>query len=106
MKQSRRSILPEISEPVGIFDCLDTFTDEESAKFILFADSPNSLTELLSDYRNTAQIFLLVGPEGDFTLKEIEAAAKNGFRTASLGSRRLRSETAGIMSISIVLAHN
>lgn len=41
---------------------------------------------------------ILIGPEGDFTPEEVEMAVKNGFRPLSLGSTRLRTETAGIMA--------
>jgi RsmE family RNA methyltransferase len=40
---------------------------------------------------------LLIGPEGDFTLHEIEAAKAQAFIPVSLGSTRLRTETAGIV---------
>lgn len=38
----------------------------------------------------------LIGPEGDFTREEVELAISYGFNTVSLGSERLRTETAGI----------
>jgi len=41
-------------------------------------------------------ILLLIGPEGDFSSKEIELARKNGFNPVSLGNSRLRTETAAI----------
>ena len=44
-----------------------------------------------------AQPFL-IGPEGDFSSKEIELATKQGFSTVSLGESRLRTETAAIVS--------
>ena len=40
---------------------------------------------------------ILIGPEGDFTLEEIEIAINNGFKPINLGERRLRTETAAIM---------
>jgi len=42
---------------------------------------------------------ILIGPEGDFTSKEIEVAIDNNFKPVSLGDRRLRTETAAIMVI-------
>jgi len=41
---------------------------------------------------------ILIGPEGDFSSKEIALATKNGFTSVSLGSTRLRTETAGIIA--------
>jgi len=42
---------------------------------------------------------VLIGPEGDFTASEIEAAKENGFREVSLGKARLRTETAGLTAL-------
>ena len=39
---------------------------------------------------------IAIGPEGDFTNKEIELAIENNFKSISLGEKRLRAETAGI----------
>jgi len=41
---------------------------------------------------------ILIGPEGDFSPKEIELATKSGFASVSLGNTRLRTETAGIVA--------
>ena len=42
------------------------------------------------------QITFLIGPEGDFSDKEIQALADKGIKAVSLGNQRLRTETAGI----------
>ena len=42
------------------------------------------------------EILILIGPEGDFTPKEIEKSVNNNFIPISLGTSRLRTETAGI----------
>ena len=39
---------------------------------------------------------IAIGPEGDFTNKEIELAIENNFKAISLGEKRLRAETAGM----------
>ncbi len=41
-------------------------------------------------------VLALIGPEGDFTGEEIDAALKNNFHPVSLGNNRLRTETAGV----------
>ena len=45
---------------------------------------------------------ILIGPEGDFTEAEVKKTIKHGFREVSLGTSRLRTETAGLVS-SIIL---
>ncbi len=41
---------------------------------------------------------ILIGPEGDFSKNEIDEALKNNFIAVSLGSTRLRTETAGVVA--------
>lgn len=43
-------------------------------------------------------ITLLIGPEGDFSVKEIEMAVQNNFIPVTLGEQRLRTETAAIVA--------
>ncbi len=106
MKQSRRSILPEITEAVTLDEAFSALQVKDSKKFVLSAGSKNMLADLLGESLGSERITLLIGPEGDFTDNEIKSAMEHGFIPASLGPRRLRSETAGIMSISILLADN
>ena len=46
-------------------------------------------------------ICILIGPEGDFSIEEIELALKNGFQSVTLGESRLRTETAGVVACHI-----
>jgi len=56
--------------------------------------------------KNIAQknknVLVLIGPEGDFTLKEVERAKEKGFKTVSLGTKRLRTETAALAASHII----
>ena len=45
----------------------------------------------------------MIGPEGGFSTAEIEYAKSNGIITLSLGSRILRSETAAVTAVSIIM---
>ncbi len=47
-------------------------------------------------------ILILIGPEGDFSLSEVESSLTNGFISVSLGESRLRTETAGIAAVHTV----
>ena len=51
-------------------------------------------------------ITILIGPEGDFTEKEIEAALENNYIPVSLGNTRLRTETAAIVACHSVVFVN
>jgi 16S rRNA (uracil1498-N3)-methyltransferase len=47
-------------------------------------------------------VILLIGPEGDFTKKEIELALENHFVPVTLGNTRLRTETAGVVAVALL----
>jgi len=48
------------------------------------------------------EVLMLVGPEGDFTPSEVDAALGAGFRAVRLGASRLRSETAGVVAAALL----
>jgi 16S rRNA (uracil1498-N3)-methyltransferase len=50
----------------------------------------------------TKPVQICIGPEGDFTTLEVETAVKNGFEAVSLGASRLRTETAGLVGVSVL----
>ena len=49
-----------------------------------------------AQHDSVKNITFLIGPEGDFSEKEIALLAENGVKAVSLGSQRLRTETAGV----------
>ncbi len=58
----------------------------------------------LSDlkFKEQEPLMLLIGPEGDFSSKEIEVFKENKVELFNLGTRRLRSETAAIKAVSVL----
>jgi 16S rRNA (uracil1498-N3)-methyltransferase len=61
------------------------------------------LAAILADGPPARSACVLVGSEGGFTDQEIDAARSAGFRTASLGPTRLRTETAALAASALVL---
>jgi len=51
-------------------------------------------------------VTILIGPEGDFSSKEIKQASTKGFLSISMGRNRLRTETAGIVACATVAMIN
>ena len=51
-------------------------------------------------------VTLLIGPEGDFSVKEIQMATENKYIAVSLGNTRLRTETAAIVACHSVVFVN
>lgn len=52
-----------------------------------------------SQESGAADITVLVGPEGDFSIDEVRLALENGYESVSLGTSRLRTETAGLVAV-------
>ncbi len=97
-KQAQRSIVPEISDLIFFFELIENIKNG-----ILFwekAETP--LIQIISEINPHEDIFLLIGPEGGFTYKEVAQAEEKKIKIASLGKRILKAETASIVSVSLV----
>ena len=57
--------------------------------------------ELQQPYDDDGSVTVLIGPEGDFSIDEVRLAMEYGYESASLGSSRLRTETAGLMAVAM-----
>jgi 16S rRNA (uracil1498-N3)-methyltransferase len=110
MKQSLRSILPDIQNPTKFDDFLPkikTFDLSLIASLEKGAKNLKECDKLKKRLRNPKDslrhVLIMVGPEAGFTEKELSRAKAFGAIPISLGSRRLRTETAGILFSSLVL---
>jgi len=109
MKQSLRSILPDIHNPIKFSDFLPkikTFDLSLIASLEKGAKSLRECGELKRRLRNKESlhdVLIMVGPEAGFTEDELSRAKTFGAIPITLGSRRLRTETAGIVFSSLVL---
>ena len=110
MKQSCRSILPEIT-PVQKIEQIIANSLKLELKLIAHNGARvHPLSKIFSKHfamRNEHYLksgILLIGPEGGLTLDEIEKAQQNDFHLFSMGLRRLRAETAGIVGSALLLA--
>lgn len=89
--QSKQCWMPVLLEPQKLQALVHNSTIEK--KFI--AHCIGGQKKLLQ--KQSSDAILLIGPEGDFTPKEIDAAIGNGFLPVTLGDSRLRTETAGVV---------
>lgn len=99
MKQSRQAWLPQLTGMISFQDLLESAT--ESQRFIAHVDSGNP-DHLLTLARSGGECVVLIGPEGDFSPEELTMALAAGFRKVSLGTNRLRTETAGLVSVALL----
>ena len=103
MKQSGQYYLPTINN-LNSFDEVINSTKEEQLFIAHVEDSLNH--HLAGLYSPDKSICLLIGPEGDFTKDEISLAKARKFKSVSLGRSILRTETAGVYSVSLIRGLN
>jgi 16S rRNA (uracil1498-N3)-methyltransferase len=101
-EQSNRAKVPEVN---GILRLKQALAASEGSLKLFCYESEQTLTlkQSLQNAQPDQAITLFIGPEGGFTNEEVELAKKSGAITISLGSRVLRTETAGLVAISQVL---
>jgi 16S rRNA (uracil1498-N3)-methyltransferase len=103
MLQSQQCWLPDFPDPMSFTELLSNTPAE--ARFIAHCLEEPKPTISLADWRqytpNPSQL-ILIGPEGDFSPKEIESALKEGFLPVTLGDNRLRTETAGVVAATLL----
>lgn len=92
-KQSLRFHFPVIHDMVKLNDFLKNIDPEHT--FVAHCNENLERTDL-KDIPAMEQITFLIGPEGDFSEKEIVFLADHKVKAVSLGSQRLRTETAGL----------
>ncbi|RTY67174.1 16S rRNA (uracil(1498)-N(3))-methyltransferase [Flavobacterium sp. GSP27] len=95
MKQSNELYLPKLNQAILMKDFLKH--NYEGLKLIAHCEETDkkSLKSVLKPNEN---VTLLIGPEGDFSEKEIALAIDNKYIPVSLGNTRLRTETAAIVA--------
>ncbi|NHZ87142.1 MAG: RsmE family RNA methyltransferase [Planctomycetia bacterium] len=97
-KQCGRSIIPNISKPNILKELLSSYAD---IPILVCHDSGDKVISGLPKILDKqSKILLLVGPEGDFSKKEIHFLEDHEANFINLGNRRLRSETAVIVALS------
>jgi len=100
VKQSKRSYIPKIHLPQDISLFINTLPNLFSLKLVAYCDAQPILQTFQYQLINQNCLYF-IGPEGDFSISEIESMKKANIQEISLGNVRLRSETAVIHLLSI-----
>lgn len=100
VKQSLQLYVPVFNEPILFDDFLKN--QKASQKFIAHCEDENNKQFLQHIAKPENDILVLVGPEGDFTPKEIQKTLDLNFIPVTLGHNRLRTETAGVYITSLM----
>lgn len=96
MGQSQRCLLPKLYEPVSFEKMIENTSIDEN-KVVMYEHSADRSEIKLLD--KSKGLVLMTGPEGGFSDSEISLLLNNNWQVRSLGERKLRAETAVIVSI-------
>ncbi len=121
IKQSIKAYLPKINELENFKKCIENTKDFDGIKLIAHCYEPilpgweqgldadgnfqKARKWQLGGYflpEDNTNLFILIGPEGDFSPDEVKFAMANGFKEVALGNSRLRTETAGVYACAVV----
>lgn len=103
MKQSLHFYLPKLNEPIALKEFIKQEHNEQL--FIAHCEETDKKS-LKNELKTNQDVTILIGPEGDFSVKEIQLAIDNNFIPVSLGATRLRTETAAIVACHSVVFKN
>lgn len=94
MKQSLKASRPHIDPPTPLSDLI-AHTADTPCRLVCYCsgDERHTLPQLCTPGTDT---LVLIGPEGDFSTREIETLLSHGFQPVTLGDSRLRTETAAL----------
>jgi 16S rRNA (uracil1498-N3)-methyltransferase len=98
MKQSLKAYLPKLNKLTPII----SFLEEADAIQMNLIAHLNENSVSISKKRLSDNVCIIIGPEGDFDEFEIEMAEKKGFQMVSMGDSRLRTETAGVVAVTLL----
>ena len=98
MMQSQQAWLPEIEEPVQF----SSFVQRNLSGSLFIAHCREDAERDPVERFPTGDSTILIGPEGDFSAEEITEALKRKFQPVTLGTTRLRTETAGVVAATLL----
>lgn len=103
-KQSKRLIIPEVRGVMRFRDALEAAADLD-VKLIPYErqDGMEGTRKILNAIRPGQSVAVMIGPEGGFDDAEVQLAREHGFEPVTLGKRILRTETAGMTMLSILM---
>ena len=99
-EQSKRNIIPKVHNIVDLKELCQLKAD---VKLLLSVnEASKNIKNILKENKKYDTLIIVIGPEGGFTQDEETTLINNGFISTSLGKRVLRTETAGMVAISMI----
>lgn len=108
-KQSLKASIPELSDTTSVREFIESTAEKDALKMIAYCfedgQERTSIREVL-EKNDAKEVIVLIGPEGDFSREEADAAVAAGYVPVHVGESRLRTETAALASVSMVYYRN
>lgn len=103
-KQSKRMLIPNVHEVLTFREALK-YAESMDVRLVPYelARGMQETKEILAGIEPGQSVGIFIGPEGGFEEKEIEAAIEGGVKPITLGRRILRTETAGLAILSVLM---
>lgn len=103
-KQAGRGIIPKVTEPMTYAKALE-YAKEMDSILVPYenAEGISYTKEIIGGLKDCRRVAIFIGPEGGFAESEIEKATEAGAKIITLGKRILRTETAGLAAMSIMM---
>lgn len=111
-KQSSRSDILKVSEPLTFEKAVKLAADSGDINIIAWESEEDNLKKVIKSFKNSIDdlirrsvlpsVNIFIGPEGGYTLSEIEFAKRNDFITVKLGKNILKTDTAAIVLSAII----
>lgn len=105
-KQSGRNVIPQVQEVMSFKNALEYAKDLDVLLIPYeLAEGMKKTREFIEEIRPGQSVGIFIGPEGGFEVSEVESAMQYGAKPITLGKRILRTETAGLTTLSILMYH-
>ena len=103
-KQSKRMLIPNVHEVLTFKEALK-YAESMDVRLIPYelAKGMQETKEILADIQPGQSVGIFIGPEGGFEEKEVDTAISEGAKPITLGKRILRTETAGLAILSVLM---
>jgi 16S rRNA (uracil1498-N3)-methyltransferase len=98
--QSQQPWMPELMVPLRFTEAIESNGYEQ--KWIAHCEAGAEKKELTSALHVKNNRIIFIGPEGDFSLSEIQLSFAKGYEPVALGETRLRAETAGVVAATLI----
>ncbi len=104
-KQSKRDKIPIINLPINIKNVYEKLTNYDIVLIAYEEEKDNAIKKILNKVpkKKNLKIAIIIGPEGGITKEEIKELSNENVKTVTLGKRILRTETAPIVLVSIIM---